>query len=323
MRLKAEWKDIDPHQKTILSDELGMGVTTYLLALELDFRIVANTLYFVNIVAPSSYFLKECTKNGQKKSPDFVALDSHDRISAFECKGTQQSRSILLGLTENGIAQKSNLGARPGSTLYHALVVGLFIPQFTNKENALIHIRDPENADFDRILETVSHEQQKIAIVQINLAKYFALMGLQSIANALARRTVENNPPLPTMDDEEVSRVTASAGDIFVFQTDLRLPAGALTLRNGDVTAMTFSMTCPSDFYLRLIKSNNLDSELLRFAESAKNHTWLIREVEWGTTLTTPLGFNLSLTYSAQPTKPKDPEDAVEAKREPYQEDLL
>ena len=202
LRLKSEWKDIDPHQKTILSDELGMGFTTYLLALELDFRIIANTGYFVKVVTPGSYSLKASTKSGPRKSPDFVALDLHDRVNTFECKGTQQSRESLFDLIDKGLAQKENLVGSAGSTIHHSLVAGLFIPQFASKENALLHVRDPKKIEFDEFLRIVSLEQQQIAIVQIDLAKHFGLMGLQSIANALSRRKVENNPRLLVEDDE-------------------------------------------------------------------------------------------------------------------------
>jgi hypothetical protein len=323
LRLRLEWKDIDPHQKTILSDELGMGVTTYLLALELDFKIIANTLYFVKAVAPSSYFLATSTKNGQRKSPDFVALDSQNRVSAFECKGTQESKTRLKKLTKKGIPQKQNLKARAGSSLLHALVVGLFIPQFSNSEDALIHLRDPEDSKFDELLKSVSHEQQVIAIVQISLAKHFALMGLQSIANALARRTVENNPSLQDVDDEEVSRATASARDFFVFQTELRLPVGTLTVNNSDVTAMKFSMSCLNDVYLRLIKNNDLNSELLRLAELAAKHPWVSSQAERKTNLITPLGFNLSLEYSTQPSRAERHDVVDSPGKKPSQENLF
>jgi hypothetical protein len=138
LRLKSEWKVIDPHLKTILSDDLGMEFTTYLLALELDFRIIANTSYFVRAVTPSSYSLRASAMSGPKKSPDFVPFDLHDRINTFECKGTQQSRESLLGLTSKGVEQKQNLDGSAGSTLHHSLVADLFIPQFATKEAALI-----------------------------------------------------------------------------------------------------------------------------------------------------------------------------------------
>src|SRR5688500_3238236 len=38
LRLRQEWTDIDPHQKTVLSDELGVGFVAYFVARRLDFR---------------------------------------------------------------------------------------------------------------------------------------------------------------------------------------------------------------------------------------------------------------------------------------------
>src|SRR4051794_39525485 len=48
LKLRDEWDQVDPHQKTVLSDDLGMGFTTYLLSRALKFKSFADTLHFVN-----------------------------------------------------------------------------------------------------------------------------------------------------------------------------------------------------------------------------------------------------------------------------------
>jgi hypothetical protein len=60
---------------------------------------------------------------------------------------------------------------------------------------------------------------------------------------------------------------------------------------------MVFTMSCPKEFYFRLISSGDVNTELLNFAAQAKHQRWLIHERDWETSLTTPLGFNLSLNY--------------------------
>ena len=39
LRLKAEWTDLDQHQKAVLSDEMGVGFTTYFLQGVFDVRV--------------------------------------------------------------------------------------------------------------------------------------------------------------------------------------------------------------------------------------------------------------------------------------------
>ena len=103
LRLRREWSDIDPHQKTVLSDELGMGLTTYLLAQKLKFAEFHDTLHFIRSVAPGSLLLKKIAKNGAAKSPDFVGIDKAGNISLIECKGTQSSCRALESALKTGI----------------------------------------------------------------------------------------------------------------------------------------------------------------------------------------------------------------------------
>jgi hypothetical protein len=74
LRLRSEWSNIDPHQKTILSDDLGMGFTTYLLARILKFKSFADTLHFVNVTNPGNYKFLRVSKNGKYKAPDLLLL---------------------------------------------------------------------------------------------------------------------------------------------------------------------------------------------------------------------------------------------------------
>src|SRR5215467_11157034 len=73
LRLRPEWESIDPHQKAVLSDELGVGFTTCLLSTELGYSQFRDTLYFVGVLEPGSFLLTSSAKRGPKKSPDYIA----------------------------------------------------------------------------------------------------------------------------------------------------------------------------------------------------------------------------------------------------------
>jgi hypothetical protein len=47
LRLCQPWNDVDPHQKTLLSDEFSVGATTCLLADGLNCTEFVDTLYFL------------------------------------------------------------------------------------------------------------------------------------------------------------------------------------------------------------------------------------------------------------------------------------
>jgi hypothetical protein len=120
LRLRSEWSEIDPHQKTVLSDDLGMGFTTYLLARTLKFKSFADTLHFVNVTNPGNYKFLNVSKNGKHKTPDFVAFDSAgntSNVNVVECKGTQSSRKALHKAIEDGVPQKRNLVSIGGASV--------------------------------------------------------------------------------------------------------------------------------------------------------------------------------------------------------------
>jgi hypothetical protein len=47
LQLRAEWNNLDQHQKTLLSDDFGMAVPTHLLMSALNLRSIAPTNYLL------------------------------------------------------------------------------------------------------------------------------------------------------------------------------------------------------------------------------------------------------------------------------------
>src|SRR5437773_4310658 len=52
LRLRAEWDTVDSHQKTVLSDELGVGFTTQFITEALNCSEFTDTVYEVNVLDP-------------------------------------------------------------------------------------------------------------------------------------------------------------------------------------------------------------------------------------------------------------------------------
>lgn len=186
LRLRPEWKDIDTHQKMVLSDELGMGLTTQLLAEELGVKNFVDTIHYLKVVNPTAFRYVRRARRGPAKSPDFIGIDTSSRFYVIECKGTQSSRYALRKSMSKGVAQKTNITTSPGSIIHAALVVGLFIPQSISRENALIHIMDPEPNIFERLFRNISRETLEQGMVQISLAKHFALIDHSIFSKKLA-----------------------------------------------------------------------------------------------------------------------------------------
>ena len=66
LRLRPEWDDVDSHQKTVLSDELGVGFTTQFIAEALDCSEFMDTLFVVNVLDPTKFSLSGGAKRGPR-----------------------------------------------------------------------------------------------------------------------------------------------------------------------------------------------------------------------------------------------------------------
>lgn len=187
LRLCEAWNTLDPHQKTVLSEDFGVGFTTWFLYRELGFLRYSDTLWVINTLQPGAFQLGPSAKRGQQKSPDYIAEDRHGNLSVLECKGTQTSRQRLIDAIKGGIPQKQNLKMVGGGQLTHSLVAGLFIPQFHSAQDPVLIVADPERPSISEVLGRYSRGEIRRGISQIAYAKELATLGFAQTANAVAR----------------------------------------------------------------------------------------------------------------------------------------
>ena len=102
LRLRDEWTTLDPHHKTVLSGDFGVGFTTWFLSQVLDFVRYSDTLWVVNSLLPGRFHLAPSGKRGPTKSPDYIAEDINGDFSVLECKGGQSSRTSLRAALDRG-----------------------------------------------------------------------------------------------------------------------------------------------------------------------------------------------------------------------------
>ena len=187
LRLRNAWTTLDPHHKTVLSGDFGVGFTTWFLHQTLGFVRFSDTLWVVNTLSPGAFRLASSARRGPKKSPDYIVEDTNGNFSVVECKGTQSSRNDLLDAIERGVPQKANVHAIGAAQLQHSLVAGLFIPQFESSDSATIVIGDPEWEEFRERLAHFSRAEIGRAISQVAQSKELAMLGLPNTANTLVR----------------------------------------------------------------------------------------------------------------------------------------
>lgn len=189
LRLREEWQQLDPHQKTILSDEIGMGLTSLVVCnrLQLD-SIPLPTKWVIEFVRNKFkkpwIFLPRHYKRGQSKCPDFVGicLSPNQAIHIWECKGTQVYSNLKKQI-QYGISQK-NTPIVAQNLCGERLAIGLYIPGSRTRKMAECRIADPpinlgpeQEFSFNEVLELMVYGELAIGM---------QLLGLTRIGNSLA-----------------------------------------------------------------------------------------------------------------------------------------
>lgn len=181
LSLTQSFWQLDAHQKTILSDDFGMGVPLLWLCGKLSLAQIVDGRYFMQRIAGSLGATQASTaKRGPNKTPDFVALDTSGQWHVIECKGTQSGSEYSLkqlGLKgpppTGGVAQKLSIQFPPG----HAgqrLVCGLSIA-VEGGAGSVLKIIDPEGK-----------EPFALQAAQMNLAQDAANRGVMAKALRMA-----------------------------------------------------------------------------------------------------------------------------------------
>ena len=189
LRLHDEWDELDAHQKTILSDDFGLGFPSYYLVEQHGFEDFADTHHLLGTTLKGRVRHRTKARRGPSKTPDLLCIDRRGHIHVLECKGTQSSHEYLRRAVEAGIAQKRNVvpvGRK--SIIASAMVGGIFVPQARSVEHAQLRFVDPEPALPE--LELLGEEFVGAAIRRQSLAKALSMCGLWEMAEAVDQGAV-------------------------------------------------------------------------------------------------------------------------------------
>jgi hypothetical protein len=189
LRLVEEWSDLDSHQKTILSDDWGVGFTTHWLASRLGYRSYCDGRYFIQRLKGLGIAKvnKTPNKRGPYKCPDFIFEDGNGLFHVVECKGNQQGEVFLNSQLSDGLVQKQSIiFANEQSQVGQRLVAGLFAAESSSEETSRLAIRDPEPRGLVvTIRDDVRPDEIRDIIHREDLARQIILLGGSEIAAQL------------------------------------------------------------------------------------------------------------------------------------------
>lgn len=184
LRLRPIWDELDPHQKTLLADDFGIGFPCHYLIEHHGFEDFADTSYLLDSLLTGVVSHASSSKRGPSKTPDFIGVDSTDQLHILECKGTQSSRQYLDRALANGIAQKNNLNN--GAIFASCMVGGVFIPQAQSPEHAQLVFIDPEPHPALILLQQMDPKEIGRIVRRQSFAKALAAAGLWVTAGGVA-----------------------------------------------------------------------------------------------------------------------------------------
>jgi hypothetical protein len=228
LRITMDFADLDPHQKSILSDDFGVAISTqWLFDRYGGFTEIVDgrrfMLQFAHLLRAKQKKYK--AKVGPSKTPDFVLQDSSGRWHVLECKGTQSGRSYRNALLRNAISQKHTLQIG-GRIRGERLAAGLAISNEQDLERTELRVIDP---DGEPLLTLHEADSDEIALKahRVAIARALGVVGLNEAAIEISL------PPDVGIGDEllwktEARRVRASKED--------RYGRAAQQLRERDLT---------------------------------------------------------------------------------------
>lgn len=131
-RLSSDARTIDRHQKTLLSDEFGMGfaglVAERLLAapefVDVDFAVTKPQQFFGAAAA-------------HRRRPDFLMWGPGTPMFIVECKGSQTSEAGVFNQLRRGLEQL------PSITIGQMQSVSLVIATHLRSRETVVHVIDP------------------------------------------------------------------------------------------------------------------------------------------------------------------------------------
>ncbi|HEV2802781.1 MAG TPA: hypothetical protein VGW12_20080 [Pyrinomonadaceae bacterium] len=140
-RLSQDARGIERHQKTLLSDEFGMGFAGLLVErllstnrfIDMDFALADPQQYFdVQHVGP--------------RRPDFLLWGTNTPVYVVECKGSQTNWNCVVSQLRRGMEQLPSINI-PGYTS-----VALVVATYLDRSRTRVIFLDPPNEEDDEPL---------------------------------------------------------------------------------------------------------------------------------------------------------------------------
>lgn len=217
LRITTPYVDLDPHQKSILSDDFGVAMSVQFFYDKLGgFKSIVDGRQFLlhsgHLMTSGTTKIHKPAKVGARKCPDFVILDNSGKWHVLECKGTQTSKSYRDTQLEKAVAQK-NVIAVQEHIKGERLASGLYIGNDSDGTKSHLKIIDP---DPDPLITI--NENNSVALIKtmrkLSLARAFGVSGFYNLSEEILLPPVSNNEEMKSFYRRyELERIKRDEGE--------------------------------------------------------------------------------------------------------------
>jgi hypothetical protein len=137
-KLSRDARSMDRHQKTLLSDEFGMGFAGIVAERLLSAPEFVEVDYAIS--NPQRFF---GAKASTKRRPDFLMWGNPNALFVVECKGSQTTRASVVSQLRRGLEQLPSIQTDGVSQ------VALVIAAHLYGRGTTVHVIDPPNDESD------------------------------------------------------------------------------------------------------------------------------------------------------------------------------
>jgi hypothetical protein len=216
LRLNSTVKDLDFHQKTLLSDEFGVGFAAYFMA------VCARATDPVDVFVAKRGGQLRLRGNSRRSLPDYIFRGPQPgQFYIVECKGTQSARATAVSQLQRGTEQvlAVDIAGAPGVT---RLVIAAWLQQAVT-----LLIVDPEEDEENpvEVRKLSRWEPEEIGIFAD--AKRLTYIGDRAAASKLVREHLEAGHELSFEERHLIPRETR-LGTYLGSQWQAEMPDGRL-----------------------------------------------------------------------------------------------
>jgi hypothetical protein len=193
LRLSNSVKNLDFHQKTLLSDEFGVGFAAYYMS---AFEGATDP---VDVFIAKRSLQSTIRGNSRRSLPDYIFRGRGiDQYFIVECKGTQSQRSAAVRQLKRGAEQVMTIMIAPPASVTR-LVIGSWL-----QNTISILVIDPDDLPKVRLLSRWSTKELDVCA----RAKKLAYIGDYAAAQAELQDVIEDLPSMQFEKRELVQRPT-------------------------------------------------------------------------------------------------------------------